>query len=100
MVRKRRPEMPRMMTKKVCANCGNDYNAGDKYCRYCGAPMGKPEYIEEVFAFIYGPMPIDRVHTCIRCGYSWKTCLMVDEERWCPKCGGAAPASEGNDEDE
>lgn len=79
--------------RKVCANCKNEYIRGDKYCRYCGAPMGKPTYIKENFACIYGPPPIKRTHTCAKCGYSWETYEMVDLERWCPKCGGSAPAT-------
>lgn len=83
--------------RKVCGNCNNSYIDGDKYCRYCGAPLGKPEFIEEDFACIYGPPPVTRKHTCAKCGYSWETTLMIDNERWCPKCGGSAPA-EGGDE--
>ena len=83
--------------RMVCANCREPYINGDKYCRFCGAPMGKPEYIEEDFACIYGPPPVNRTHTCAKCGYSWKTCEMIDNARWCPKCGGPAPAT-GDDE--
>ncbi len=79
--------------RKVCANCKENYINGDKYCRYCGAPMGKPAYIEEDFACIYGPPPVKRTHTCAKCGYSWETNRMIDNERYCPKCGGSAPAS-------
>ena len=84
--------------RKVCANCGNNYMEGDKYCRFCGAPMGTPAFIEEDIACIYGPPPVKRVHTCARCGYSWTTTQMIDRARWCPKCGGAAPAVECDDE--
>jgi RNA polymerase subunit RPABC4/transcription elongation factor Spt4 len=84
-------EMPK---RKVCANCKNVYREGDKYCRYCGAPMGKPGFIEEDFACIYGPPPVTRVHKCSKCGYSWQTNLMIDDEKWCPECGGEAPCSE------
>ena len=83
--------------RMVCANCREPYINGDKYCRFCGAPMGKPEYIEEDFACIYGPPTVNRTHTCAKCGYSWKTCEMIDNARWCPKCGGPAPAT-GDDE--
>lgn len=76
---------------KVCANCKNTFVQGDKYCRYCGAPLGKPDYIEEDFACIYGPPPMKRIHKCAECGYSWATNLMIDDEKFCPKCGGAAP---------
>ena len=30
---------------------------------------------------------------CAKCGYSWETNRMIDNERYCPKCGGSAPAS-------
>ncbi len=79
---------------KICANCHEAYIEGDKYCRYCGAPMGTPAFVEEDFATIYGPPPVRRVHECAVCGYTWETDLMIDEERWCPQCGGPAPASE------
>ena len=80
--------------RKVCANYKNAYRDGDKYCRYCGAPMGKPDFIEEDFACIYGPPPVTRVHKCKKCGYTWSTSLMIDSERWCPECGGEAPCAE------
>jgi predicted amidophosphoribosyltransferase len=79
--------------RKVCANCMQEYIEGDRYCRFCGAPMGKPEFIDDDFACIYGPMPTERLHQCQKCGYQWKTVLMIDKERWCPKCGGFAPVS-------
>ena len=50
-------------------------------------------YIDEDFACIYGPPPVKRVHTCKKCGYSWETELMIDDERWCPQCGGSAPVT-------
>lgn len=80
-------------TIKVCANCHEPYDEGAKYCRYCGAPMGRPEFIEEDFACIYGPPPVSRTHKCEKCGFSWTTCLMIDNERFCPKCGGLAPVT-------
>ena len=79
---------------KVCSNCKKPYRESDKYCRYCGAPMGKPAYIPQDFACIYGPPPIPRTHTCQQCGYSWETDLMIDNERRCPQCGGPAPYEE------
>lgn len=77
--------------RAVCENCIQPYIEGDKYCRFCGAPMGKPEYIEDDMQCIYGPPPVERTHICSKCGYSWKTHKMIDNERWCPKCGGEAP---------
>ena len=77
--------------RKVCANCGSSYREGDKYCRYCGAPMGTPEFIMEEIACIYGPPPVSRTHKCEKCGFTWKTTLMIDDEKFCPECGGPAP---------
>lgn len=84
--------------RKVCANCKQDYIEGDRYCRFCGAPMGSPIFIEENFACIYGPMPVKRTHVCAECGYRWETEQMVDKERWCPKCGGSAPVVRSEDD--
>lgn len=81
---------------KVCSNCKNDYIDGDKYCRYCGAPMGKASYIKDNFACIYGPPPIERTHVCEKCGYTWETFNMIDSQAWCPECGGKAPFTESN----
>ena len=81
--------------RKVCANCKNSYREGDKYCRYCGAPLGTPEFIDEDFACIYGPPPVERAHKCAKCGFTWTTTLMIDNEKWCPKCGGEAPVQGG-----
>ena len=75
----------------VCANCKEIYIDGDRYCRYCGAPLGQPAYIPEDFACIYGPEPVEREHYCSRCGYTWITTQMIDKENYCPKCGGYAP---------
>lgn len=68
----KRPAVP---MRKVCANCKNDYNDGDKYCRYCGAPMGKPEFIEEEFV----PVWISRT------GKSW--CRGTSEKTILGMCG-------------
>lgn len=92
--------MQREFKRKVCANCKEDYIEGDKYCRYCGAPMGTPVFIREDFACIYGPMPVDRTHRCKKCGRTWTTCLMIDDEKFCPVCGGSAPViKESSDTD-
>ncbi len=79
--------------RKVCANCKNDYIEGDRYCKYCGAPLGKPDYIHEIRPPLYGPPPAMRFHECPNCGYVWKTYVMIDKSRYCPKCGSLAPAS-------
>ena len=88
------PTSANVPKKKVCRNCHQSYIDGDKYCRFCGAPMGKPDYTDETFACIYGPLPTKRVHKCTNCGYVWETMRMTDSERFCPKCGGSAPYEE------
>ena len=80
----------------ACGNCKNKWTTGDKYCRYCGAPRGTPVYIFEDFAYIYGPPPEKRTHQCANCNYEWETELMIDDELYCPLCGGDAPPSIAN----
>ena len=75
------------LKEKVCANCRNTWNEGDRYCRYCGAPLEHPDYKIKEFYCIYGPMPVKRKHTCKQCNYSWITRLMIDNEEYCPRCG-------------
>ena len=87
-----------MEMRKICANCKSHYIEGDKYCRFCGAPMGTPKFIKEDFATIYGPPPVKREHNCLKCGFSWETWEMIDAEKYCPQCGGEAPAVGGDDE--
>lgn len=72
----------------VCANCKNFYIKGDKYCRFCGAPMGTPDYIREAerHSTVYGPMA-RRDHKCEKCGYAWTKTSMSDREFFCPQCG-------------
>ncbi len=82
---------PNISVREVCGNCKGRYFKGDKYCRFCGAPMGKPDYIKEVMLILYGPPPPKLVHTCDKCGYSWETYGRIDDVRYCPKCGGDAP---------
>ncbi len=83
-----------------CGNCHARLREGDRYCRICGtrAGEGKFEPYQQVMQCIYGPMPLKRIHRCQSCGYSWSTCAMIDDENYCPKCGGNAP-SEVDDRD-
>ena len=78
--------------RAVCANCEKPYRESDKHCRFCGKENGKPKYIFEPSECVYGPPPIKRSHTCSECGYTWETYRMIDDEQWCPECGGSAPA--------
>lgn len=79
----------------ICGNCHSRVDANDKYCRICGTKIGD-DYIHpssQLMQCIYGPMPVERTHVCEKCGYTWTTCLMIDSEKFCPKCGGRAPAT-------
>ncbi len=86
--------------KKVCRNCKEPYIEGDKYCRYCGAPMGKPSFIEDDLACLYGP-PVTCTHVCEACGFTWKRSFLgsssSDKQRFCPQCGGKAPVKSVDD---
>lgn len=77
-----------------CPECGGAWIEGDRYCRYCGAKKDAPQYAMPDFACIYGPAPRIRKHFCKQCGHSWETNCMVDNESFCPKCGGEAPADD------
>ena len=76
-----------MTKEKICRNCKNSWREGDKYCRYCGAPLDYPDYKIKEFYTIYGPRPVRRKHSCKKCKYTWDTDLMVDKEEHCPRCG-------------
>ena len=86
----------------ICFNC-HAHIGKEKYCRWCGtkAGEGKFEPFQDLSKYqcIYGPMPVERTHTCEQCGFEWTTCSMIDEQEYCPKCGGSAPGIEEYDED-
>lgn len=77
-----------------CGNCHATLGEGDKYCRICGTKAGEGAFApyQQIMQCIYGPRPEERTHTCEKCGYTWTTCLMLDNEKYCPQCGGNAPA--------
>ena len=81
--------------KDQCGNC-HAFIGDDAYCRYCGTKAGEgkfePYYNEE--GCIYGPPPIEREHNCPNCGYSWTNCMMIDNQRYCPKCGSVVNVTE------
>ena len=88
----------REIGENQCGNCHSYVDEGDAYCRICGTKVGEGKYepYQEIMQCIYGPMPEERIHTCQDCGYSWKTMFMIDNQHYCPKCGGPAPAIEGD----
>ena len=84
--------------EKVCGNCQSPWRDGDKYCRYCGAPLNHPSYKIREFYTIYGPMPVKRKHSCSKCGFIWTTRMMIDDEHYCPKYGTNVTIEEYDDE--
>ena len=75
--------------RNQCGNCHEKLSPDDRYCPYCGTRVGEGEYepYKDIMQAIYGPMPEERCHLCVDCGYLWKTCLMIDNQRYCPRCG-------------
>ena len=75
--------------KDQCGNCQSYLERGDKYCRMCGTKVGEGAFEpwQNFMECIYGPMPVERTHRCSVCGYTWKTLMMIDQQRYCPKCG-------------
>ena len=74
-----------------CGHC-RSYIGQDKFCRYCGTPAGEGEFKRfnpesEAMQCVYGPPPVKRNHKCRACGYEWETCMMIDDQRFCPECG-------------
>lgn len=72
-----------------CGNCHSSLGQEDAYCRICGTKRGEGAFApySNIMQCIYGPMPQERNHKCLKCGYSWKNCVMVDRDKYCPKCG-------------
>lgn len=72
-----------------CGHC-HEHIGNDRYCRYCGTKRGLGEYkpYQNIIQCIYGPMPVKRTHQCTKCGNSYTIELMVDDEKYCPLCGG------------
>lgn len=82
-----------------CGNCQQSMGK-DEFCRYCGAKRGEgsfdPYYNEP--QCVYGPPPVTRVHKCRKCGFEWSTNMMIDNQRYCPKCGGGCDVTSEEDE--
>ncbi len=85
-------------TKDRCGNC-HAFIGEDAYCRYCGTKRGEGKFLpylnEE--GCVYGPPPIEREHSCPKCGYSWTTHVMIDNQDYCPKCGSMVNTVEKED---
>lgn len=82
--------------EEQCGNCHEYFESDDLYCRYCGTKKGEGAYAPypysvDIFLPSGGPIPLLPNHICKNCGYTWKTCLNDDREKFCPKCGSEAP---------
>lgn len=82
----------------VCSNCNSKIKKDDKYCTVCGTKIGKGKYEPylDYMRCVYGPMPVERLHRCTKCKYEFNTFLMVDNCKYCPKCGGILEVEENN----
>ncbi len=72
-----------------CGNC-HKYSGDQAFCPYCGTKSGEgayEPYPDDSMQCVYGPPPVERTHKCESCGYEYTTCRMIDDERYCPKCG-------------
>jgi len=74
----------------TCGHCNAHLRDGDKYCRKCGTRRGEGAFVPSMTMMqcIYGPAPVRRVRKCTRCGKTRETFLMIDNENYCPDCGG------------
>lgn len=86
-------------TKSQCGNCHARLSPNDNYCRICGTKVGEGAYEPylDLMQCIYGPMPVERTHSCPQCGFRWTTCLMIDNQDYCPKCGSRVDVEEPDD---
>lgn len=95
------PNLLSMDYEDRCGNCHEPLRQNDKFCRYCGTRRGDGAFApyKNVMECIYGPPPVERRHVCGNCGYSWTTMLMIDDQKYCPRCGGNADCREQDREE-
>ena len=81
------------MSKRVvadrCGKCWGFLSEEDNYCRQCGTKRGDGDFNPEsnVPQVVYGPPPLDHKFECRSCGLTWTEYLMVNFNRFCPRCG-------------
>ena len=78
-----------------CRRCGAPVHFKDEKCPECGAKNDcwvTPDRTR--CGNCHAPLAEGGTHVCEKCGYTWTTCLMIDREQYCPKCGGHAPSDD------
>jgi len=82
-------KMKNMTVKDRCGKCWRYLGDEDNFCRKCGTKRGDGEFNPEdnVMYPVYGPPPVDFKFQCKSCGLSWTEKLMVNCNRFCPRCG-------------
>ena len=81
-----------------CGKC-HAFIGEEEFCRYCGTRRGEGEFkpYDNTPQCVYGPPPVRRLHTCPECGFEWENCVMLDRQRYCPKCGSRVSVAELHD---
>lgn len=77
--------------KGRCGNCHALFpNKKDKYCVYCGTKRGEGAFepFQNIASCIYGPPPKKHSHKCKVCGHQWSYIAMLDDQKFCSRCGG------------
>jgi len=72
-----------------CGKCWSYLSSEDNYCRKCGTKRGKGAFNpkDNVMQVVYGPPPVEFRFVCQSCGLEWTENLMVNFNKYCPKCG-------------
>ena len=74
-----------------CGKCWAYLGKEDNYCRKCGTKRGDGEFNPEhnEMQTVYGPPPIGFKFVCNECELEWAENLMVNFNKYCPRCGAA-----------
>ena len=72
-----------------CGKCWGYLKPKDNYCGKCGTKRGDGTFNPEdnIMQVIYGPPPEKFNFSCRSCGLKWSETLMINQNKFCPKCG-------------
>ena len=78
-----------MSQHERCGKCWSYLHEEDNYCRRCGTKRGEGDFNPEdnIMQTVYGPPPVEFQFVCESCGLKWTERLMVNFNKYCPKCG-------------